>query len=584
MLILTMLFSLMNINVNDSLITPYEKGNGNQTCTYEECIEWYEKLDAASDYCKLFKTGKTSIGKPLHVLVIDKNKNFDPLSVSDRKKMVLLINNGIHPGEPDGIDASMMFARDVLSKPEMNKVLDNCTVVIIAAYNISGMLNRNSTTRVNQDGPEQYGFRGNRQHLDLNRDFIKCDSKEAQIFNLIFTNWMPDIFIDTHVSNGADYQYVMTLIATQSNKLSPVLGKYEREKLLPSLYSSMKEVGFEMTPYVYEKDIIPDSGIIDFLDNPRYSTGYAALHHCIGFMPETHMLKPYKERVMSTYEFIHQTLKITSAYFQTIIDNHNLAIKESQEQKTFDIHWKLNENKKTLFNFKGYEAGYKPSDVSGLPRLFYDKSKPFTKPIDYFNQYDVNVKVDKPMAYLIPQCYEKVIELLQLNHVGLTPIKNDITIELNDYYIEDYTSSKTAYENHFPHNNISLRKSKDLIQCYKGDYIVMCNQPVNRYIIECLEPASHDSYFVWNFFDGFLMQKEGFSDYVWEDLAAEVLKNNPEIKNQLEAKKSSDKDFANDAQAQLRFVYELSEYAEKDFMRYPVYRIENEEELKKLFN
>ena len=70
-------------------------------------------------------------------------------------------------------------------------------------------LNRNSTTRTNQNGPESYGFRGNARNYDLNRDFIKSDTKNAKTFAQIFHLVQPDVFIDNHVSNGADYQYIL---------------------------------------------------------------------------------------------------------------------------------------------------------------------------------------------------------------------------------------------------------------------------------------------------------------------------------------------------------------------------------------
>jgi len=70
-----------------------------------------------------------------------------------------------------------------------------------------------------------------------------------------------------------------------------------------------------------------------------------------------------------------------------------------------------------------------------------------------------------------------------------------------------------------------------------------------------------------------LMQKEHFSPYVFEDLATEFLKNNPEVRSALEEKKATDKDFAKNAYAQLNFVYERSPHYEPTYMRYPVGRV-----------
>lgn len=116
-------------------------------------------------------------------------------------KRIILINNGIHPGEPDGIDASMLLARDIVTNKV--KLPDNVVLAFIPVYNIGGCLNRSAFYRVDQNGPEEFGFRGNSQNLDLNRDFIKSDSKEARSFAEIFHLTDPDIFLDNHVSNGS---------------------------------------------------------------------------------------------------------------------------------------------------------------------------------------------------------------------------------------------------------------------------------------------------------------------------------------------------------------------------------------------
>ena len=88
-----------------------------------------------------------------------------------------------------------------------------------------------------------------------------------------------------------------------------------------------------------------------------------------------------------------------------------------------------------------------------------------------------------------------------------------------------------------------------------------------------LEPTGDDSFFAWNFFDGILQQKEGYSDYRWDDVAADILKANPAVKLELEKKKKTDTAFAVNASAQLNWIYKKSAYYEPAHLRYPVYRI-----------
>src|SRR5690606_10274193 len=258
---------------------------------------------------------------------------------------------------------------------------------VTPVYNVDGMLNRNSGTRANQLGPESYGFRGNARNLDLNRDYIKTESGNAKAFQEIFQEWQPDIFVETHTSNGADYQYVMTLIATQKDKLQPVLGNYMHQEMLPELYAEMQKAGFPMTPYVNSKDETPESGIVDFLESPRYSTGYAALFNTIGFMPETHMLKPFKQRVESTYKLLEIYIKMVNRDAEKIGKLRAQAWVETLKQTQFPLSWKLNEQKSEQISFLGFEAGYKKSEVSDADRLYYDRNQPFERKISYFNTY-----------------------------------------------------------------------------------------------------------------------------------------------------------------------------------------------------
>jgi hypothetical protein len=506
----------------------------------------------------------------LHLLVLSRDKIFDPVAIKKADKRVLLINNGIHPGEPEGIDASMMLARDLLKG---NLLPKDVVICIIPVYNIDGSFNRTSTSRANQNGPVAYGFRGNSKNYDLNRDFIKSDSKNSLAFQQIFNSWQPEIFVDTHTSNGADYQYTMTLIPTHKDKMNPVLSQYLNTKMLPSLYSQMAAVGYEMTPYVNSVEETPDAGITGFLESPRYSTGYATLHNSIGFMPETHMLKEYDKRVDATYKLLQIYIGIVERDAKIIGENKKKADAEVAKQQDFAVDWKLNNTVFDTFDFKGYTAKYKASAVSGLDRLYYDRNEPYTKPIKYWNTFDASTTVSKPMAYIIPQAWSKVVDLLKLNNVKVLTLANDQKIEAELYYITDYKTGGKPYEGHYLHSGVKLNPKKESLQYYKGDFVVYVNQPTNRYIVETLEPQAMDSFFNWNFFDSILTMKEHFSAYVFEDTAAELLKKEPSLRKKLEEERTKNPELAKNAEAQLDFVYKNSAYFEKTYTRYPVARM-----------
>jgi hypothetical protein len=557
--------------------TPYERSGFKVTSTYEEAIFFYRTLAMAHPkQAKLLTYGLTDFGEPLHLLVLSKLGDFDPNSLRKKDTRVLLINNGIHPGEPEGIDASMLLARDLLKN---NKLPSNVVICIIPIYNIDGSHNRSGTSRADQNGPIAYGFRGNSKNYDLNRDFIKSDSKNSLAFQQIFNTWQPEVFVDTHTSNGADYQYTMTLIPTQKDKLNPILSRYLTTTMVPYLYHTMKAKGFELVPYVNAIAEIPDSGITGFIESPRYSTGYAALHNCIGFMPETHMLKPFEKRVESTLKLLQTYIEIMVRDAKTIGEQKRRADEATARQKDFPLDWKLNSTVYDSIEFKGYTAKYKVSEVSGKERLYYDRSGPYTKKIKHWDKFEPSLMVTKPIAYIIPKAWEKVIALLKLNNVRLKQLANDEKLNLDMYYIGDMKTGARPYEGHYQHSAVNLNVVKQTVQFYAGDYVVYVNQPSNRYIVETLEPQAIDSFFNWNFFDSILNQKEGYSSYVFEDTAADLLKKYPELYAKLETEKSKNPELAKSGKMQLDFVYKNSDYYEKTFMRYPIGRLMQETKL-----
>ena len=561
---------MANAQNKTDFLTPYEKGNENQTATYEETIAYFQLLDKSFETVSMQEMGLTDSGEPLHIVTFNPDKDFDFEKIQ-KEKAVLLINNGIHPGEPDGIDATMMLFRDLaLGK---TKVPKNVVIVNIPIYNIGGALNRNSFSRANQNGPESYGFRGNARNYDLNRDFLKSDTRNARSFAQIFHKVNPDIFIDNHVSNGADYQYVFTYIATHPQKIGGNLGKFWESEMLPSLLSDLKKKKIESVPYVNIHDEKPDNGFEAFMDYPRYSTGFASMFNTIGSMPETHMLKEYASRVKVTYEYMISSIEYADKNYRKIKDLRKENLQNYRPGQKYVLLWELDADKVSSIPFLGYEGGYKPSNISGKPRLFYDETKPFSKTIPYYRDYKPSLEVLIPEAYIVPKSWWNVIELLKINNIQMTPLEKDTELEVESYRIKDFKTSSSAYEGHYPHNSVNVTSTKKKVLFRKGDFLIKTQQPGVKYLLETLEPQANDSYFVWNFFDSILQQKEYFSAYVFEDLAKQLLEKNPKLKSEFEKKKAEDPKFADSGEAQLDWIYRHSDYYEKSHMEYPVFRI-----------
>lgn len=562
---------VFKIGFSQKIKTIFEGSGGKESSTYFQTIDAYKKFSDASKNTKLFTFDTTDSGYPLHLFLYSNTQNFNPATYKSQNKVVVLINNAIHPGEPDGIDASLMLARDLIEK--RITISDNVVVAIIPVYNIGGCLNRGSNSRVNQNGPLEYGFRGNSQNLDLNRDFTKCDSKDAKAFVKIFQWLQPTVLIDNHVSDGADYQHTMTLLTTQHNKLNYNMGNFLHQTFEPALFNDMKQEGWPMCPYVNFDDANPSKGWNAFYDAPRYSSGYAALFNCIGLVPETHMLKPYKDRVMSTFSLLKVVLKHVGIHAKTLYDIKQQDALTISTQNSFPLAWKIDNAKHQEISFMGFDTAYKISSVTNLPQLYYNRNKPYTKPIKFNNYFTPTNLVTKPKAYIIPQGWHSIIELLKLNGVAVSTLKKDTLLEVKAYKIDDYQTFTKPFEKHYKHFNTKTKTITKTMQFLKGDKIVFLNTAKDRFIVEMLEPTGDDSYFNWNFFDAVLQQKEGYSNYRWNEVAEDWIEKNPTIKEQLQQKRNSDSSFAKSADKQLDFVYKLSPWYEPIHLTYPIYRL-----------
>jgi hypothetical protein len=517
----------------------------NYTPKANEILEFYQN-EALKNDAILLIMGVSNGNNPIYLFL--KNVPKDSISALEfaRNNTVMLVNNGIHAGEPDGINASMHLVHEF----EKLKLNNSTVLAIIPVYNVDGILDRSSFSRVNQNGPEEYGFRATAQHFDLNRDFIKSDSKNASVFAKIYQSIDPDVFVDTHVSNGADYQYTLTYIAGMKERMPVNLCSLVYQKCLPSLVNTLSKKKIDLFPYVSMVDDTLEHGITQFNDHPRYAFGYARLFHSISFTTETHMLKPFDKRVEVTYQFLYSLLNF--------MNENNIEIETVRKQckniREDDLPYNFKANKNPeMICFRGFESGYKKSEITGSLRLFYDQKKPFEKEIPFFNSYSSSDKTKIPRYFIVASHEEKIIDRLKINGVVFRTLLKDTMILVKTQRILNFESTSKPYEGHFYHKSVKVDRNSETLTFKKGDVIISTNQDRQNFIVNVLLPEMEDSYFRWNMFDSYLQQKEGFSDYVFEDLAVKILVENIELNAKFLKKKESDPQFANDPDAQLDF-------------------------------
>ncbi|HPE34077.1 MAG TPA: M14 family zinc carboxypeptidase [Bacteroidales bacterium] len=552
----------------------------NETVTYDEAVRFYQLLDNHYSEAKLLTYGKTDVGKPLHLFVMDSDKHFTPESAKQTNKRIVLINNGIHPGEPEGIDASLMFADDILrNKDGMRRLLDNTIICIIPVYNIGGMLNRSAYHRTGQTTPKEAGHRGNAKNLDLNRDFVKMDTKNAKAFAEIFRLWQPDVFLDTHTTNGTDHPQVITLIPFQTDALPEPLATFYHDSLITYLYAQMANAGFDMIPYVDYWNTTPKDGIKLNPQTPRYSTGYTGLFNSMSFMTENQIYANYPDRVHSVYHFKKALVTFTNEHSDRIGKLRKEADEFTSKQKEFVLQWDVDSTRFRMIRYKGYEGETGISPVTGLPRFGFNREKPYDTIIPYYERHIPVKTVKAPEYYILPQAWEEVVERLSINRTDMKRFTKDTSVTVQRYIIKEVKTSPYKYNWHRNHTHVELDIATEKVVVREGDYLIPVNQPANKYIVEMLEPEGQDSFFRWNFFDPILEEREYYSSFGFEENALRYLNEHPDFRKEWEEAIKNDTSLAGNHRAQLGYIYQHTEWADNVTKKYPVLRIEEKIQL-----
>jgi hypothetical protein len=79
-----------------------------------------------------------------------------------------------------------------------------------------------------------------------------------------------------------------------------------------------------------------------------------------------------------------------------------------------------------------------------------------------------------------------------------------------------------------------------------------------------------DSLFGWGFFNEILQRTEYIEGYVIAPLAGKMLKEDPKLKAEFEARLAADPAFAADGPARLQWFYTRTTFADERFLLYPI--------------
>jgi hypothetical protein len=510
------------------------------------------------------------------MVIASREKSFTAAALRASKRPRVLAQAGIHAGEIDGKDAGLMLLRDMTVRGTKRDLLDGVNLLFVPILSVDGHERLSKFSRINQRGPVESGWRVNARRLNLNRDYAKLDTPEIRTIIGALDEYEPDLYVDLHVTDGLDYQYDITFGYTGPQGHSPSCARWFDRWLTPALLRDLEEMGHIPGPLIFPRNgNDPDQGLVEWTPSPRFSTGYGDLRHLPTVLLENHSLKPYDQRVLGAYVFLESLLRTLAAHGEEL----RRAVAEDRGRRPAEVPlsfvWDSDVEKHQPFrslprDFLMVEHRLVPSEISGTQRLEYT-GKPVTKTLPYFVATVPGITVTRPRAYWIPPAWGDVIERLRLHGIRMQTIDEPRDVKVEMYRIENPEIAPQPFEGHAQVSG-TPRAEERMVRFAAGSVRVPTNQPLGDLAIHLLEPAAPDSFFRWGFFLEALQRVEYVEGYVMEPMAERMLQEDPELRNEFEAKLAADSEFASDAQKRLQWFYQKTPFFDHDWNVYPVAR------------
>ncbi len=561
---------------NQDWITYYEKSGGLETPRYDKTVRYCRQLSDGSPKVHYQSFGKSAQGRDLPLVIVDKDGRFDPASVQQSGRAIVMIQACIHAGEPDGKDAGLMLIRDMVIANLYPEILDHVTLLFIPILNVDGHERFGPYNRINQNGPKEMGWRTNAQNLNLNRDYLKAESPEIRAWLSLFNEWKPDFFIDCHVTDGADYQYALTYALEENGNMEAGLTEWQKTTFKPELEQKMAQAGFPLVAYVEFKNWHdPRSGLRTHVSPPMLSHGYTASVNRPAILIESHMLKDYKTRVTATFEMLKQALRILSDQHQTlrklIRDADKFTAGKKFREEPLAVDFEPVQTDSTMIDFLGFEYSMTQSDLSGGNWFTYSKT-PATFKIPFFNHFKPKTLIRVPEAYIIPPEWTEVIEKLRIHNIKTFTLTREMNLNVSSDKFKNVKFRPVPNEGRqtlsFETEEITGERMFPA-----GSVVVEMNQPEARLICSMLEPSAAGSLVYWGYFNTIFEQKEYAESYKMEVVAREMIQKNPGLLKELEIKKAANPEFAKNSWEVLNWFYARTPWWDSHKDVYPVGRI-----------
>lgn len=561
--------------------TPAEQSEFTRTPRYEETMAWFERLDASSDQVQMAPFGISPQGRTLRTVVLASDGEFTPALAQASGKPIVLIQAAIHPGENEGKDALMALARDLTVANVHRDLLKEVVLVLVPIFNVDGHERFSPYNRINQNGPDAMGWRATAQNLNLNRDYMKADAPEMQAWLSLFNTWRPDLLIDLHNTNGADYQYELTWSYERHANLHPAVREWQNRVFGEEVKPALLKRGWKLFNYITMLDDTDlSAGLIDGASGPRYSIGYAAIANRAGLLVETHMLKDFKTRTAVNIDLLVEVLRGIARDPQSLRKavrkaDADTVQRAQQPNVTVPLRLAPDESRREI-EFLGYAYTRTRSDLSDRMWVQYDPTKPVTLRLPMRDHVTVVDQVTPPAAYVIPAAWQEVITRLRWHGIAMQAVPSDVDVSATTWRFSAPVWATQPFEGHLMLTEFTQTAEQGLFSVSEGSMLVRLDQPRANVAIHLLEPQAPDALLRWGFFNTIFEEKEYAEPRVMEAMARKMLAENAELKATFERRLQDDPAFAKDAQARLDFFYQRTPYFDQAYLRYPVLRLDAE--------
>ncbi|MFN2442287.1 MAG: carboxypeptidase, partial [Thermoanaerobaculia bacterium] len=422
-------------------------------------------------------------------------------------------------------------------------------------------------SRINQRGPEVSGWRTNARNLNLNRDYAKADTIEIRALIAAVQRWDPDLYLDLHVTDGADYQYDITW-GFNTGGWSPAIGEWLSSTLTPKLEHDLAAWGHIPGPLIFNIASDFSKGISGWTSPPRFSTGYGDAIHLPTVLVENHSLKPYRQRVLGTYVLLRSTIESVGDSAQSL----RAAIDTDMRRRagSIPLSWRVPESGPQQIEIEAIRSRQRLSEITGSMVTDW-LGEPETITVDFHLASEVATSVTRPKAWWVPPAWPEVIERLDVHGIRYERISAPREVEVEMYRLVDPKIETSPMEGHVRVGS-GLRTERRTWRFPANSLRVPADQPLGTLAALLLEPGSGDSLFQWGFMLEPLSRTEYVEAYVMEPMARRMLEANPSLRAEFEEKLESDVAFRGDPNARLRWFYEKTPWLDERWRLYPIAR------------